>query len=265
MPDVCWSVPFTRNPQFVGRQAQFDQLETTLFAKDSPPKTAIFGLGGIGKTQIALELAYRIKERHPRCSVFWLPATDVETLQQAFTNLAQELGVPEIEKDQANAKKLVQRYLSQQRAGQWLLIVDNIDDIDIWKSELRDQLPRSQRGCIVCTTRNRKLATEITTSNAIEVPEMDDKTAMELLSKLLPNQGPECYQDARNLLEQLAFIPLAIVQAASYIKKNGTALSKYSSFLHKQEQQVIELLSEGFEDDSRYRDAKNVKNPVATT
>jgi tetratricopeptide (TPR) repeat protein len=264
---VCWSVPFARNLQFVGRHTQLDQLESALFAKDHPPKMAITGLGGMGKTQIALELAYRIREKHPDCSVLWVPATNAEGLQQAFTEIGQQLGVPGIEGNQANNKKLVQRYLDEQSTGQWLLIVDNIDDMEIWTSELRDYLPTSQIGRVVCTTRNRKVALKITPSNLVEVPKMDDKTAMELLCKLLPNQklSSEVHEDAQNLFEQLMFIPLAIVQAAAYIKKNGTTLSKYLSLLDNQEQEVIELLSEGFEDDSRYRDDENMTNPVATT
>jgi tetratricopeptide (TPR) repeat protein len=234
--------------------------------KDSPPKTVIVGLGGIGKTQIVLELAYRTKERYPGCSVLWLPATDVETLQQAFTNIGRGLKVPGIEKDQADATKLVQHYLTQQSAGQWLLIVDNIDDMDIWKTELRNHLPRSQTGCIVFTTRTRKVAVEISLSNVIEVQKMDAKMATELLIKLVPKQELlEDHRNAQNLLVQLAYIPLAIVQAAAYIKKNGTALSKYLALLDSQEQQAIELLSEDFDDDSRYKDTANVKNSVATT
>ncbi|KAJ4301871.1 hypothetical protein N0V90_003967 [Kalmusia sp. IMI 367209] len=263
---VCWSVPFARNLKFVGRKDLLSQIQNTLFAKDSLPNTAIIGLGGMGKTQIVLELAYRIRSKHPRCAIFWIPATDVETLEQAFANLGQELGLPGIDKDQNDAKKLIQRYLSQQSAGQWLLILDNVDNVDIWKSQLKDYLPRSQTGCIVCTTRNRKIAIEMPASTMYQVPEMNVETAMEMLGKLLPGQDiSHGNQDAQNLLEQLAFIPLAIVQAAAYIKKNETPLSKYEAFLHEQEQQVIELLSEDFEDEGRYKGIESVKNPVATT
>jgi hypothetical protein len=63
------------------------------------------------------------------------------------------------------------------------------------------------------------------------------------------------------LLDQLTFLPLAIVQAAAYINENGITLSDYLSLLVEQEEDVIDLLSEEFEDDWRYR---NVKNPVAS-
>jgi hypothetical protein len=59
---ASWNVPFGRNRRFVGRDPHLDQLESTLFTEHQPLKIAITGLGGVGKTQIALELAYRIKE-----------------------------------------------------------------------------------------------------------------------------------------------------------------------------------------------------------
>ena len=247
----------------MGRRSQLNQLESALFIKGQPPKTAITGLGGMGKTQIALELAYRTREKHPDCSVFWISATNAEGLEQAFTDIGQQLRIPGLEKELAGTKELVQRYLSQGRAGRWLLIVDNIDDMDIWRRELKDYLPEYQRGRIVCTTRSRKVAVDIAASNVIQVPEMEEEMAMQLLSKSLVNKELLLHhQDVRKLLQQLTFLPLAIVQAAAYINKNGTALSKYSSLLEGQEQNMIDILSEDFEDDWRYKD---IKNPVATT
>jgi tetratricopeptide (TPR) repeat protein len=192
-----------------------------------------------------------------------MPATNAESLQQAFKDIGQQLGVPGVAEEQADAKKLVQRYLGQDSAGKWLLVVDNVDDMDIWNNELKGYLPRSDQGCIVCTTRSRKVAVKIAAENVIEVQEMDAKAAMQLLSQLLVDKELLTnHQDTIRLLHQLTFLPLAIVQAAAYINKNGIALSVYLSLLNEQEQDVIDLLGEDFEDDGRYQD---VKNPVATT
>jgi putative protein kinase ArgK-like GTPase of G3E family len=70
-------VPFERNPYFTGRESQLAQLEEKLFAKDQTAKMAITGLGGVGKTQMVLELAYRTREKHKNCSVVWIPATNM--------------------------------------------------------------------------------------------------------------------------------------------------------------------------------------------
>jgi hypothetical protein len=207
---ACWIVPFERNQQFVGRDSQLKRLESVLFTERQPAKFAISGLGGIGKTQIALELAYRVKETHPNYSVFWVPATNAEGLQQAFRNIGQQLGIVGLEDEHGDVKKLVQQHLSQQSAGQWLFILDNVDEIDMWNNELRDYLPKSRRGCVICTTRSRKVAIKIAAApNVIEVPEMDEGMAMQLLAKSLIHQELlVSHQDALKLLEQLTFLPL---------------------------------------------------------
>lgn len=138
--------------------------------------------------------------------------------------------------EQANAKKLVQWHLSQESAGQWLLIVDNVDDMEIWNNELDGCLPKSQKGCVLCITRSSMVAVKIAAADVIEVPEMDREEAMQLLSKSLINKELlHCYQDMLELLEQLTFLPFAIVQAAAYINATIISLSDYLSLLEGQD------------------------------
>lgn len=129
-------------------------------------------------------------------------------------------------------------------------------------NELKSYLPKSDKGCVVCTTRNRKVAVKMATTNVIEVPEMDAEMAMQLLRQvLIKTELLTDHVNAMGLLRQLTFLLLAIVQAAAYINENGIALSDYLSLLDEQEQDVVDLLGEHFEDDGRYQD---IKNPVAT-
>jgi Cdc6-like AAA superfamily ATPase len=141
------------------------KLEEGLFMKDQTTKIGITGLGGVGKTQLMLELVYRTKEKYKNCSVIWIPATDMESLQQAFLDVAQQLGVPGWDQEKADVKRLVQGYLSKESAGQWLLLFDNADDINMWFARpgteqtcghLSEYLPKSKQGSIIFTTRDRK-------------------------------------------------------------------------------------------------------------
>jgi len=168
----------------------------------------------------------------------------------------------------------VQSYLSKETAGQWLLVFDNADDINMWIDKpgfgqkgdpLIDYLPTSDQGCIVFTTRDMKAAYKLVQrkQNIIEVPDMAEDVAMQLLHNYLPDQDLVKQElEAKTLLAQLTYLPLAIVQAASYVNENKETLAVYLSLLSEQEEEVIDLLSEEFEDEGRYRD---VKNPVATT
>jgi hypothetical protein len=265
-------VPFDRNPKFTGRESQLAKLEEKLFVGGQTTRCAITGLGGVGKTQLVLELVYRIKDKHKNCSVIWIPATNMESLHQAYLETARQLSIPGWEDDMADVKRLVQDYLNKESAGQWLLVFDNADDIDMWISKTRSEagssrligyLPRSEQGCIVFTSRDRKTAVKLAHHSVVEVPEMNEDTAIQLLQKCLinpdlANNGP----DTKALLEELTYLPLAIVQAVAYINENGIAFAEYQSLLAEQEEDVINLLSEEFEDDGRYH---NIKNPVATT
>jgi Cdc6-like AAA superfamily ATPase len=135
--DICfierpaWIVPFERNSRFTGRQVQLAEVEEKLLSGGNT-RIAIVGLGGISKTQLALELAYQVRDKHRNCAVIWIPATNVESLYQAYVNIARQLGITGCEDMQADVKRLVKNYLSKESAGQWLLVFDNADDINMW-------------------------------------------------------------------------------------------------------------------------------------
>jgi tetratricopeptide (TPR) repeat protein len=263
-------VPFERNGRFIGRETELAQLEGKIFVEDGTTKIAITGLGGVGKTQLLLELVYKTRKKYENCSIIWIAAINMESVQQAYLDVARQLRIPGWEADKVDVKRLVKEYLSKESAGQWLLVFDNADDIDMWidrtdqeSDPLIEYLPRSIQGCIVFTTRDRKAAVKLAHQNIVEVLQMNESAATQLLQRCLVNQDLiKNERDTKALLEQLTCLPLAIVQAAAYINANGITLAKYLSLLEEQEDDVIDLLSEEFEDEGRYRSAKN---PIATT
>jgi tetratricopeptide (TPR) repeat protein len=200
----------------------------------------------------------------------------MDSLHQAYRDIAQKLDIPGWDEDKADVRKLVQVYLGQDNTRPWLFVFDNADDLGMWigtpgsapgikagSGSLKEYLPRSQQGCIVFTTRDKKTAVKLVGQNFVEVPEMDEDGAIQLLQKSLAYATPLADQrDAKTLLAELTCLPLAIVQAAAYMNENSIGPADYLSLFDEQEEDVIELLSEEFEDDWRYR---SVKNPVATT
>ncbi|EEA27372.1 kinesin light chain, putative [Talaromyces marneffei ATCC 18224] len=262
-----WMVPFQKNSRFVGREKEIAKIDGLISSHNGPSKIAICGLGGIGKTQIALELAHRIRERDSSWSIFWISCTSQESVEQAYMCIAQTVGIQEVKP--AEAKERVMAYLSQESAGKWLLIFDNADDQDMWMkdtetaSALKKSLPRSPQGCILFTTRNRTLAVRLASPYVITASELDEETGLKMLEKSLVHSDQSVEPGAAViLLNQLALLPLAITQAAAYINENEIGLSTYVALLEEQESHVIELLSEDFEDDGRY---EAIHNPIATT
>ncbi|KAF4545517.1 Kinesin light chain, partial [Lasiodiplodia theobromae] len=239
-----------------------------LSSSEACQRAAIWGLGGCGKTAIALEFAYRTRKLRPRCSVFWVPAISRQSFEEAYRAIGALLQIPGIEDEKADVKGLVQRALSNERAGEWLLVVDNADDVDVLfregddESRLIDYLPRSRNGSILFTTRTRKAAIDQVGSQSIELFEMNRAEALEFFSKTLNRKEFLEGDEVSKLLELLAYLPLAIVQAAAFLNKNEVRISEYIGLLRETPDDEIELLSRDFEDRSRYRE---IRNPVAIT
>jgi hypothetical protein len=260
--------PFASNPDFVGREDLLVKLETGLFSQSGRTKMAVYGLGGIGKTQLVIQLAHQAQLKY-KCLVIWISSANKETLQQGYQDVAQRLVLSSDMIKSMGVEKAVQDYLSTYKAGRWLLVFDNADDVAMWVGSKDDErllsyLPTNDMGAIVFTTRDKKTASALAQHHIVEVTEMDYKTTTLMLRRRLldPELVDVDAKAVRDLLRFLAYLPLAIVQAASYINKNSISLAEYMELFQEQDDEIIELLSEGFEEDEKYG---NRKNPVATT
>jgi tetratricopeptide (TPR) repeat protein len=266
-----WLVPFDRNSSFTGREEELLDLYQRLWTGKYTSRVAVAGLGGVGKTHLVLELLHRREAELRHCSVIWIPAVSKESLEQGYLNAARKLGIPNCDAKDANVRELVRDYLSYDDAGQWLLIIDNADSIEMWtdgaakdSGRLLDFLPKNKRGSIIFTTRDTKAAVQFAGRNILNLLSMDDLRSTELLGRYLADETilQTQRENAKDLVSQLAFLPLAIVQASMYINTNRISLRDYLSLMKDQEEGFIQLLSEDFEDHGRYSDTKN---PVAAT
>ena len=264
-------IPFPRNEHFVGRDSQLKELTARLNTDQFCRRVAVWGLGGVGKTQIVLEFAYKTRETLPKCSIFWVYANTSASFERGYADIAECLKLPGRTDQNANIKLLVQAALSQRESGHWILIIDNADDIDMLSKRgddsgsmaLVDYLPDSYIGSIVFTTRTRKAAISLAKNNMIQVDEMSQDDAIEVLRKtLLQTDLLSDKSTITRLLNTLGYLPLAIAQAVSYINKNDISIAEYIELCESSEEDIIEVLSEDFEDEGRYKD---MKNPVATT
>ena len=268
-PPPCWVVPFARNGKFVDRE-HISNIKRKLFAKNGSQKLAIVGLGGVGKTQIALEVAYQARQLFPDCAILWVPAVDMESLEQAYQEIASSLGL-RFDPKTEDVKKVVQAYLTQSHQGRWLMIFDNADELNMWTEDtsssqyggLRSFLPKSDQGAVIFTTRSTKVAQYLGVGDVFRIAELDEQKATKVLHNSLERKSLlNDTENTRQLLESLTYLPLAIVQAASFMNENEMSIASYVKLLDGQDQDVINLLSEEFEDEGRY---KSIRNPVAIT
>ena len=227
---------------------------------------SIFGLGGCGKTAVALEFAYRMMAKHSPLLVLWVPAISRETFEIAYRKIGILLQIPGITNDNADVKQLVKNGLNSGDFRNWLMVVDNADDPnvllgntndDLQAGRLYNYLPHSDWGSILFTTRGRKAAECLTQSNVLELEDMTKAEAKQLMARRIIKGTLLDDQCATNeLLELLTYLPLAIVQAIAFINSNQVSISDYVT-LFKQVETEVEILSERFEDPSRYQETES--------
>lgn len=229
-----WNVPYLRNPHFTGRNELLDQLDQRLSlpTQDYLPTTrraesikplAIKGLGGIGKTQIAVEYAYRSREQGRYMHTLWINAANKEVLLTDFVGLAEQLPAFS-EKNETNQNKLIaaiKRWLEQCKQ-RWLLIFDNADEISL----IRDYLPQRGNGGILLTTRDDAVGV---LAIPLEVEKMGLIEGTHLLLHRTQREqvSDEESNEATNVVIALDCFPLALDQAGAYIDETKCRFGDY--------------------------------------
>ncbi|KAG7433975.1 Regulatory protein AfsR [Fusarium oxysporum f. sp. raphani] len=260
--EPCYYIPFTRNTRFTGRTSILNALEDKFFGQDTSQRMALVGLGGVGKTQIALRFAYQIKDHRPDYSIFWVPVLSDETAERAYGDIAKKLRLQKRSEDD-DVKDLVCQYLSSDKAGKWLLIVDNADDKELIlgtaeQPGLEEYLPLSENGMILLTTRSGQVAGAFAQSDVIDIEKMDRGEATMLLEKSLMRK--QLLQDEASVIElltYLTFLPLAITQAAAYLNQTRAPVRTYLGLLRNAEHNDTRVLEREFRDNTRYRGSQN--------
>ncbi len=209
LPDHC-NLPH-RNPNFFGREQLLLDLRESL-AKGQ--KTALHGLGGIGKTQLAIEYAYRHSASYEL--IWWIRSEEPSTLASDYAVLALELNLPEKEQaSQAVVVQAVTRWL--ERNNNWLLIFDNARDAD----SIKQYLPRSASGHVLITSRNPDWRS-VVNPLPVEVWERNESVAF-----LLKRTGRTDDAGANALADALGDLPLALEQAAAYCDNKKKSFADY--------------------------------------
>jgi tetratricopeptide (TPR) repeat protein len=236
-PPSIWNVPYRRNPYFTGRDDLLEQLDqhfrlagqndtvSTRRAALTQPR-AIKGLGGIGKTQIAIEYAYRSRDCERYTHTLWVNAASKESLQANFVELAKLIPAFNMkDKEKEDPHKLVEaiKHWLEQCQQPWLLIFDNADDITL----IRDYLPQTGNGNILLTTRADAVGALAT---SVEVVTMGFIEGIQLLlrrAQRFEHASDEEVNQAGNIVVALDHFPLAIDQAGAYIEETRCSVTEY--------------------------------------
>ncbi|KAH0527489.1 hypothetical protein TsFJ059_002489 [Trichoderma semiorbis] len=265
---VKYFIPYTSNPDFVGRSEILkllkDQLgHTRRTNSTSQARASLYGLGGTGKTQIALEYAFQLQKTHPTVSVFWIHASSAARFRQAFASIAQKYDITGYAEPKVDMPLLVRGWLEEKDRGEWLMIIDNADDMQLFfgqpagtttspskekdEEHLARYLPECAHGTILITTRNKQVGVRMTKGQQpIEVLRMNEEESAQLLRARLKDTSATVAQLSA-LSSQLEHLPLALAQAAAFIQETSITVHKYLQLLSNSDMDIVHLLSRDFE------------------
>ncbi|CAF3525353.1 unnamed protein product [Fusarium graminearum] len=275
-PPPFASIPFRRDPMFVNRGDVLEQIDRR--CSEPASRVAIVGLGGVGKSQLAIEFAYRFADCSPEKWIFWVHASTPARIVEGFKSIADNIKLMGRNQPTVDILKLVFDWLSNVRNGKWLLILDSADDPDVLldstiggrggERKLVEYLPQSVNGCVLLTTRNRDLAFRLTgTFQTIhEIGPMTQEEGLKLLENRLGRLSDG--DTAVELVRSLDLVPLAISQAAAYIQMRAprTSLAQYLDQFRQSESKKVKLLTHDAGDLRRdLRKDGGASNTILTT
>ena len=291
---TMFSVPYPRDKKFVGRQSVFDEMEYRLRTEHC---VSLLGMGGVGyllhitgsavtstnistgrKSQIAIEYAYRTRNWYPHRHIFWVYAANSTRFDQAYQEIARHLKLDGYNDPKVDTGHLVYEWLNAENHAEWLMIVDNADDANLFMHQsdqdsaigqiesatvdpLANRVPRrlNSKKLLIVTTRNRSIGEDLINGGpCLEVGPFSVEEAQHLLrSKARGVMDQSDTLKSEELVEILGGIPLAITQAAAFMVRNRFKVEQYLAALEKDERTRMDFLSTDLQDSRRERGTPN--------
>ena len=283
-PQVPFAGPFYLWPsitveQFTGRKRLMKSIQEALLLKRShQTRLALYGLGGVGKTQLALQLIQWYRPIYPNESIFWIHGGSGDILRQSLTEIALRYNLLRREDTMTQPLDVVRRFLLNEDNGRWLMIIDNADNPNTFlkpssassstsRNSDRSQrvtlgayIPKCAHGRIVFTTNSKAFGERLSIQGfVIEIPPLDLDEACDLLLKRLfedmqlAESPPSYYReiptraDLERLCGYLDCLPLALSQAASFMRQQNVTVGEYIQLLDDDESRLSDLLEHDFQ------------------
>ncbi|KAF4635064.1 hypothetical protein G7Y89_g3023 [Cudoniella acicularis] len=224
--------------RFVAREHELTEIHKALSGDGSRRTVILHGLGGIGKTQLAVAYAKQHKDNYS--AIFWLNIKDEDSLKQSFARVARQilreypsaggLGSVDIKGDLDEVIDAIKAWLSLPYNTRWLMIYDNYDNPKSAKNtdpavvDIRQFLPESYQGSVIITTRS----SEVKIGHRIQVTKLENiQDSLKILSNTSNREGLENDLDAIKLAKKLDGLPLALATAGAYLDQAATSFSAY--------------------------------------
>lgn len=228
VPEIWGNVP-QRNKNFTGRSELLDELRNRVTTEATALLPhALHGLGGVGKTQLAIEYAYRHASTYQL--IWWIPADQNALVRSTLASLAPRLGITGLVP--GRVEDAVAAVLEALRRGEpydrWLLVFDNADQPEL----VRNIMPIGP-GHVIVTSRNRGWA-QVVDALEVDVFSREESTAF-----LLRRVEGMTEADAARLAEEFGDLPLGLEQAASWLAETAMTPDTYLNLLKEEGSRVL--------------------------
>ena len=225
------------------------------------------------KSQIAIEYCHRFRSKHKDAHVFWIHGSGYTRFEESYQRIAKQLALPSLDDPNQPTLARVRDWLSEESNCPWLLVLDNMDDVDVifrpnnhscsgsqkhTHEPLFNWLPRSSVGSVLVTTRDRRLGDRLVPGQrpiAVELFEMKDAKC--LFSKRVQLEDEDDEALSHQLLQTLDFLPLAITQATAFLVENQISIADYLDILQKDDSEMKDFLAIDIYDPARDSDLSN--------
>ena len=264
--------------KFTGRQATLDLVQGLLgLDVEEQTRIALYGLGGVGKTQVALKVISWYQDTYPQRSIFWLSGRNSAAFRESLSNAAVLCGL--VRQDDSTAQPLGQLYefLAHEENGKWLVVIDNADTADTFgistgmsrqdsilglhrRVPIIECIPKCSHGQVLITTNSKIMGEKLSLHGHVEeVLPMDQFESILLFKRQFVDtasliSSPPTYQreiptdqDISKLCAHLGHLPLAITQAAAFMREQSQTVTGYIELLEKDDASIMALLKQNFE------------------
>jgi len=228
-PRPLMKVPYHRNPWFIERDSLLEQLyqhyrtDVTGF----PMPLALCGVSGSGKTQIAIEYAYRYGDRYQY--ILWVQADSRERFGKDVMTLATELSLTGHIHISSGAIQAMKQWLAT--TGRWLLVLDHVNDLSL----VRSCIPQRRKGHILLTTCTQ-ITADVAHCISVEKLTVEERTSFLLNRAKMTNSGSQTVDSAaaQEICQIMDGLPLALDQVGAYIEETNCNLRHYLALYKEQ-------------------------------
>ncbi|MEE1742159.1 FxSxx-COOH system tetratricopeptide repeat protein [Streptomyces sp. BE147] len=229
-PKIMGNVP-PKNPNFTGRESLLAAVERQLQEDETTAVLphALHGMGGVGKSQIAVEYVYRHSAEFN--VIWWIPAEQENLILGALADLARSLGLEVGPQANAAVPAVREALRTGKPFDNWLLVFDNAEDIEA----VRSYFPNGGPGKIIVTSRNREWE-RVATPLSVDVFDRDE--SITLLQRRARGMSAD---DADRLAAALGDLPLAVEQAGAWHAATGMPVNEYLDLLEQRRPEILEL------------------------